>query len=93
VHVQCQHGAGQIYYSWNVQPFQDILLIHGTRGVIRADIGGMSVTVRKKGRLPGAAARIYLTLNDGRSMMTQITKNVWRVFRKKSCAIMACRCW
>ena len=46
--VRCKRGMGQIYHSWNVQPLQDVLLVHGTRGVMRADIMGMSVTVRKK---------------------------------------------
>ena len=81
--VQCERGMGQIYLSWNVLPLQDMLVIHGTRGVIRADIMGMAVTVRKKGRLPGAAERIMNTVAEGRAMMTQVTGNVFRVLRKK----------
>jgi nucleoside-diphosphate-sugar epimerase len=81
--VQCRRGMGQIYHSWNVQPLQDVLLVHGTRGVMRADIMGMSVTVRKKGRLPGPAERILNSVGEGRRMMTQVTGNVWKVLRKK----------
>jgi 2-alkyl-3-oxoalkanoate reductase len=81
--VQCKRGMGQIYHSWNVQPLQDVLLVHGTRGVLRADIMGMSVTVRKKGRLPGPAERILNSVGEGRRMMTQVTGNVWKVLRKK----------
>ncbi len=81
--VRCDRGMGQIYLSWNVLPLQDVLIIHGTRGVIRADIGGMAVTVRRKGRLPGPAERIVNTVSEGRAMMTQVTGNVFRVLRKK----------
>lgn len=81
--VRCKRGMGQIYHSWNVQPLQDVLLVHGTRGVMRADIMGMSVTVRKKGRLPGPAERILNSLSDGRRMMTQVTGNVCKVLFKR----------
>ena len=83
VFVRCQRGMGQIYLSWNVQPLQDVLIVHGTRGVMRADIMGMSVTVRKKGRLPGPAERILNSVGEGRRMMTQVTGNVFKVLRKK----------
>ncbi len=81
--VRCGRGMGQIYHSWNVQPLQDVLLVHGTRGVMRADIMGMSVTVRKKGRLPGPAERILNSVGEGRRMMTQVTGNVLKVLSKK----------
>jgi predicted dehydrogenase/nucleoside-diphosphate-sugar epimerase len=81
--VQCKRGMGQIYISWNVKPLQDVLVVHGTRGVIRADIMGMSVTTRKKGRLPGPAERILNSVGEGRRMMTQVTGNVLKVLRKK----------
>ncbi len=81
--VQCKRGMAQIYISWNVKPLQDVLVVHGTRGVIRADIMGMSVTTRKKGRLPGPAERILNSVGEGRRMMTQVTGNVLKVLRKK----------
>jgi len=81
--VRCERGIGQLYMSWNVLPLQDMLLIHGTRGVIRADIFGMSVTVRKTSRLPDHAERVLNTFNEGRRMATQIMGNVLRVVRKK----------
>ncbi len=81
--AQCERGIGHVYLSWNVSPLQNVFIIHGTQGVIRADIVGMSVTARKKGRLPGAAERILNSVNEGRRMMTQVTGNVLRVLRKK----------
>jgi len=81
--AECERGIGQVYLSWNVRPLQNVLIIHGTRGVIRADIFGMSVTVRRSGPLPGHAERIANTIGEGRRMMTQVTGNVLRVLRKK----------
>jgi 2-alkyl-3-oxoalkanoate reductase len=81
--VRCGRGLGHIYYSWNVMPPQDMLLIHGERGVIRCDMMGMSVTMRKKSRLPGAALRILNPLNEGRSTMMQVVGNVFRVVGRK----------
>jgi predicted dehydrogenase/nucleoside-diphosphate-sugar epimerase len=49
--VQCDRGTGHMYMSWNVQPIQNELIIHGTRGVIHVDCYLQICTVRK--RLPG----------------------------------------
>lgn len=81
--AECQRGLGQVYLSWNVHPLQNVLIVHGTRGVIRADIFGMSVTARKSGRLPSHAERIANTVGEGRRMVTQVMGNVVRVLRKK----------
>lgn len=81
--VRCESGIGQFYLSWNVTPLQDMLTIHGTDGVIRADIFGMSVTLRKTSRMPEHAERVLNTFNEGRGMATQILGNVIRVVRKK----------
>jgi predicted dehydrogenase/nucleoside-diphosphate-sugar epimerase len=83
VFVRCERGMGQIYLSWNVLPLQDMLVVHGTRGVMRVDFAGMSVTVRRKGRLPGPAERILNSVNEGRRMMTQATGSVLKILRKK----------
>jgi len=46
-----RHGTGHMYLSWNVQPVQNELIIHGTRGVMHVDCYLQICTVRK--RLPG----------------------------------------
>lgn len=81
--AECERGLGQVYLSWNVRPLQNVLIIHGTRGVVRADIFGMSVTARRSGPLPGHAERIANTIGEGRRMITQVMGNVLRVVRKK----------
>ena len=81
--ADCERGLGHIYLSWNVNPLQNVLIIHGTHGVIRADIFGMSVTARKTSKLPGHAERIANTMGEGRRMMTQVVGNVFRVLGKR----------
>ena len=81
--LPCERGIGQVYLSCGAFPLQDMLIVHGTRGVMRVDIMGMSVTTRCKTRLPGPAERILNTASEGRRMMTQVTGNVWKVLRKK----------
>ncbi len=36
-YVECVHGTGYAYLSWNTRPIQSELEIHGTRGVIKVD--------------------------------------------------------
>jgi predicted dehydrogenase/nucleoside-diphosphate-sugar epimerase len=81
--ADCQRGLGQIYLTWTVNPLQNMLIIHGTRGVIRADIFGMSVTARRSGKLPGHAERIANSMGEGARTITQVAGNVLRVLRKK----------
>src|SRR2546426_6969388 len=35
------------YLSWNVKPLQHVILLHGTRGTLRADLFSMFVTRRR----------------------------------------------
>ena len=81
--VRCARGLGHIYLSWNQQPLQDVWIVHGTRGVIRADVMGMSVTVRKKRPLPGIATRILNTFFEGCGMSAHVTGSVLRVACKR----------
>ncbi len=81
--VQCKRGMGQVYISWNVKPLQDVLVVHGTRGVIRAGHHG-HVGYHSKERPPARPAeRILNSVGEGRRMMTQVTGNVLKVLRKK----------
>jgi nucleoside-diphosphate-sugar epimerase/predicted dehydrogenase len=81
--VRCARGSGHIYFSWEVTPPQDLLVIHGTKGVIRVDLAGMSLSVRKIRRMPGALQRIFNTANEGRMMMTSVVGSIARIAGKK----------
>jgi predicted dehydrogenase len=83
VSVECERGLGQVYLWWNVRPLQDLLIIHGTRGVIRCDIFGMAVTARCQTRLPEKAERIANTALEGCRMATQVTGSVLRFLTKR----------
>jgi predicted dehydrogenase/nucleoside-diphosphate-sugar epimerase len=76
--VQCEKGTGHMYLSWNVQPIQNELIIHGTRGVIHVDCYLQICTVRK--RLPGPkiAQRIIGAAANSASTFAKVSANVVR---------------
>jgi predicted dehydrogenase/nucleoside-diphosphate-sugar epimerase len=78
--VRCRRGTGQVHLSWNAQPHQNILTIVGTRGVIRADLFGMTVTRRGAGRLPQFVQRAVNSWFEGWKMIWQVPRNLLRVF-------------
>jgi predicted dehydrogenase/nucleoside-diphosphate-sugar epimerase len=51
--VECARGAGHMHVSWNARPFQDEIVVRGTRGVMHVDRGLQIITVRRSGRRPG----------------------------------------
>ena len=81
--VRCARGTGHAHLSWNVKPFQNLLLVQGTRGVLRADLFGMSVTTRLAGRLPEFVQRAVNAWGEGWKSSFQVVGNVARVARKK----------
>ena len=76
--VQCAHGTGHMYLSWNVQPVQNELIIHGTRGVMHVDCYLQICTVRK--RLPGPrmVQRIVAAATNSASTFLKTSGNVVR---------------
>ncbi len=76
--VQCEKGTGHMYLSWNVQPIQNELIIHGTRGVMHVDCYLQICTVRK--RLPGPkiAQRIIGAAANSASTFAKVSANVLR---------------
>ena len=76
--VQCEKGTGHMYLSWNVQPIQNELIIHGTRGVMHVDCYLQICTVRK--RLPGPkiAQRILGAAANSASTFAKVCANVVR---------------
>jgi predicted dehydrogenase/nucleoside-diphosphate-sugar epimerase len=45
--VECERGDGHMYLSWNERPMQNLLIVHGTRGVMQIDCFLQSCTVRR----------------------------------------------
>jgi nucleoside-diphosphate-sugar epimerase len=81
--ARCQRGTAQIQLSWNVRPQQNLCVVQGTRGVIRVDVFGMSVTVRRQRGLPEHASRIINATAEGFGIAAQAAFNVVRVAGKR----------
>lgn len=81
--VRCAGGSGQIQLSWNVHPLQHVIIAQGTRGVLRADLFSMTVTVKKTTPLPKSLERAVNAMSEGLQICTQVPTNVLRFARKK----------
>ncbi len=81
--VRCRRGLGQVQLSWNIKPNQNVLLLQGTRGVLRADLFGMTFTLRKMRHMPEFVQRAFNSWNEGWWVCWQVPGNVLQVLRKK----------
>ncbi|MDH4174950.1 MAG: Gfo/Idh/MocA family oxidoreductase, partial [Betaproteobacteria bacterium] len=64
--VECPRGVGQIYLSWNVNPMQNELTIHGTKGVIHVDCYIQSLTMRRQlPMIPKPIQRMHFASANG----------------------------
>lgn len=76
--VECEKGTGHMYLSWNVQPIQNELIIHGTRGVLHVDCYLQICTLRKKLAGPTMIQRIINAWTNSASTLVNVTANVVR---------------
>ncbi len=76
-------ATAQLQLSWNVRPQQNLFVVQGTRGIIRADLFGLSVVLKKQGSLPEPATRLVNALREGAGTLMQTAGNVARVATKK----------
>lgn len=81
--VRCQRGTGSIYISWNVRPLQDMLVIQGMRGVIRLDLFGMSVAMKRQTRLPQHPQRVFNAMKEGWAPLWQVPLNMAKFVTKR----------
>jgi nucleoside-diphosphate-sugar epimerase len=81
--VACAHGSGHVQLSWNVRPQQHFLIVQGTKGVLRADLSSMTMTVKKSTPLPKAMERPLFGMREGMQVATQVPANAIRFVRKK----------
>lgn len=81
--VRAQRGSGQIQLSWNVRPMQHVIVVQGTRGVVRADLFSMCVTAKRSTPLPKSIERAWNALNESRQIGMQVTANMVRFAAKK----------
>ncbi len=76
--IQCERGTGHLYLSWNVQPFQNELIIHGTRGVMHVDCYLQICTLRKRLPAPKIIQRIVTASTNSASTFFKVSANVVR---------------
>jgi len=81
--AQCERGTAQIQMSWNVRPQQNCFIVQGTRGTIRCDLFGLSVTMRKQRPMPEHARRVVNAVAEGTGQATQAVANLTRFVRGK----------
>jgi predicted dehydrogenase/nucleoside-diphosphate-sugar epimerase len=81
--VKCERGTGHAHLSWNVLPKQHLLMIQGTRGVLRVDLVSMTVTLKRNTPLPKAAERALLGISEGFRILTQVPNNSIKFVRKR----------
>jgi predicted dehydrogenase/nucleoside-diphosphate-sugar epimerase len=81
--IRCRRGTGQLRLSWTARPQQSLLVVQGTTGVLRADLFGMTLTLRRNRKMPEFVRRIVNTWCEGFQMSLQVQGNVARVLFKR----------
>jgi nucleoside-diphosphate-sugar epimerase len=77
--VSCANGMGHMYLSWNVQPMQNELIVHGTRGVMHVDCYLQTCTVRRRIPGPKPIQRIYAAIANSFTTIGSVTGNVFKM--------------
>jgi predicted dehydrogenase/nucleoside-diphosphate-sugar epimerase len=81
--ARCERGQARLHMSWAIRPWQSVVTVFGTSGIIRADLFGNTVTVRKARPLPEPATRLVNTGLESVQSLIQSAGAVSRVLRGK----------
>ena len=76
--VDCEKGSGHMYLSWNQRPMQNLLIVHGTRGMMQVDCFLQSCTVRKAYPAPRPIQMILGAVSTSLSTLGSVVGNVLR---------------
>lgn len=79
--ARCERGLARLHLSWAIRPWQSVLTIFGTRGIVRADLFGNTVTVRRAWPLPEPVTRLVNTGFEALQSLTQSAGAVVSVAR------------
>ena len=78
--AHCAKGTGQIYLSWNVNPLQNELVIHGSKGVMHVDCYVQTLAVRRQlPMIPKPVLRMLFVMGNGVSGAWDMVKNFARI--------------
>jgi predicted dehydrogenase/nucleoside-diphosphate-sugar epimerase len=74
--LRTQRGQATIQLSWNSRPQQHSVTIFGTRGVLRADLYAMYVSVKRARRIPGHVLRVVNSVAEAAQMASGTFKGL-----------------
>jgi 2-alkyl-3-oxoalkanoate reductase len=81
--VRCRDGLGSFQLSWNVKPLQNLILIQGTKGLLRVDVMLMFSSRRASTKFPNAAERVINAYAESLQPMLEVPKSVAGFLSKK----------
>jgi nucleoside-diphosphate-sugar epimerase/predicted dehydrogenase len=73
--VHATGGTGRIRLSWNARPLETYLVVHGERGMLRADVGRCFLGRRLARALPAPIARTVNTLEDAMAALVAVPRS------------------
>ena len=76
--VDCEHGTGHMFLSWNERPMQNLLILHGTRGVMQVDCFLQSCTVRRAYPAPKPVQVILGAVGTSVASLAAVARNTLR---------------
>ena len=74
--LRTERGQATIYLSWSSRPQQHSVTIYGTRGVLRADLYAMYVSVKRARPIPGHVLRVVNSVAEAAQMATGTFKGL-----------------
>jgi nucleoside-diphosphate-sugar epimerase/predicted dehydrogenase len=81
--VRCERGLGHFQLSWNANPLESQMVIHGTRGMLRVDLLAMFQTRRAATPLPKAAERVVNAYAESLRPLVEVPVSVSRFVRRE----------
>ena len=89
--VRTKNGLGQFQLSWNAKPMQSQMIVHGTGGMLRADLFAMFLGKRSSTPLPKAAERVVNAYADSLRPLVEVPMGAWKFVRKEVQAFQGLR--
>jgi predicted dehydrogenase/nucleoside-diphosphate-sugar epimerase len=89
--VRAEAGLGHFQLSWNAKPMQSQIIVHGTTGLLRADLLAMFLVKRRSTPLPKAAERVINAYADSLRPLVEVPVGAWKFGRKEVQAFQGLR--
>jgi predicted dehydrogenase/nucleoside-diphosphate-sugar epimerase len=80
--VRCRSGLGQFQLSWNIKPIQNLIIVQGSKGVLRVDAMRMSQGGQVLTRMPKPVDRVLGIYSDLLAPVIDYAKSAAGVVRK-----------